>query len=196
VARIHTYGQTIHSLVERKNYRGAFMPGFVPFAGRGDADGVGLLYIDHCVGNVELGAMNKWVKYYADVLGFSQLISFDDKTISTEYSALMSKVVANGNGRIKFPLNEPAKGKKKSQIGRRSSTRSSSARERRVSAPETSRHCSRRWSANRRCAGISRSCPSITPSVRFPVSATSRSENRTAASTRRSWSATKDLPGR
>src|SRR5437868_5453275 len=77
---------------------------------------VRLLYIDHCVGNVELGAMNKWVKYYADVLGFSQLISFDDKTISTEYSALMSKVVANGNGRIKFPLNEPAKGKKKSQI--------------------------------------------------------------------------------
>jgi 4-hydroxyphenylpyruvate dioxygenase len=92
------------------------MPGFVPFAGRGDANGVGLKYIDHCVGNVELGAMNKWVKYYADVLGFSQLISFDDKAISTEYSALMSKVVANGNGRIKFPLNEPAKGKKKSQI--------------------------------------------------------------------------------
>ena len=116
VAGIHTYGETIHSIVERRNYKGLFMPGFVPFAGRGDADGVGLLYIDHCVGNVELGAMNKWVKYYADVLGFTQLISFDDKTISTEYSALMSKVVANGNGRIKFPLNEPAKGKKKSQI--------------------------------------------------------------------------------
>ena len=78
--------------------------------------GVGLKYIDHCVGNVELGAMNKWVKYYADVMGFTQLISFDDKMISTEYSALMSKVVANGNGRIKFPLNEPAQGKKKSQI--------------------------------------------------------------------------------
>jgi 4-hydroxyphenylpyruvate dioxygenase len=116
IAGIRTYGETIHSLVERKNYKGQFMPGFVPFAGRGDANGVGLKYIDHCVGNVELGAMNKWVKYYADVLGFSQLISFDDKAISTEYSALMSKVVANGNGRIKFPLNEPAKGKKKSQI--------------------------------------------------------------------------------
>jgi 4-hydroxyphenylpyruvate dioxygenase len=116
IAGIHTYGETIHSLVERKGYKGPFMPGFVPFAGRGDAKGVGLKYIDHCVGNVELGAMNKWVKYYADVLGFSQLISFDDKAISTEYSALMSKVMANGNGRIKFPLNEPAKGKKKSQI--------------------------------------------------------------------------------
>jgi len=116
IAAIHTYGETIHSLVERKNYKGQFMPGFVPFAGKGEAQGVGLKYIDHCVGNVELGAMNKWVKYYADVLGFSQLISFDDKAISTEYSALMSKVVANGNGRIKFPLNEPAKGKKKSQI--------------------------------------------------------------------------------
>ncbi|HKR09016.1 MAG TPA: 4-hydroxyphenylpyruvate dioxygenase [Gemmatimonadaceae bacterium] len=116
IAGIRTYGETIHSLVERKNYKGIFMPGFVPFAGRGDSDGVGLKYVDHCVGNVELGAMNKWVKYYADILGFKQLISFDDKTISTEYSALMSKVVANGNGRIKFPLNEPAKGKKKSQI--------------------------------------------------------------------------------
>ncbi len=116
IAAICTYGETIHSLVERRNYTGPFMPGFVPFAGRGDSPGVGLKYIDHCVGNVELGAMNKWVKYYADVLGFSQLISFDDKAISTEYSALMSKVMANGNGRIKFPLNEPAKGKKKSQI--------------------------------------------------------------------------------
>ena len=116
IAGIHTYGETIHSLVERKNYKGPFMPGFVPFPGRGEGKSVGLKHIDHCVGNVELGAMNKWVKYYADVLGFSQLISFDDKTISTEYSALMSKVVANGNGRIKFPLNEPAKGKKKSQI--------------------------------------------------------------------------------
>jgi len=116
IAGIRTYGETIHSLVERKSYQGLFMPGFVPFGTRGDAQGVGLKYIDHCVGNVELGAMNKWVKYYGDVLGFSQLISFDDKAISTEYSALMSKVVANGNGRIKFPLNEPAKGKKKSQI--------------------------------------------------------------------------------
>jgi 4-hydroxyphenylpyruvate dioxygenase len=116
IAGIHTYGETIHSLVERRNYKGRFMPGFVPYSGRGEGKSVGLKYIDHCVGNVELGAMNKWVKYYADVLGFSQLISFDDKTISTEYSALMSKVVANGNGRIKFPLNEPAQGKKKSQI--------------------------------------------------------------------------------
>jgi 4-hydroxyphenylpyruvate dioxygenase len=116
IAGIHTYGETIHTLVERRNYKGRFMPGFVPYGGRGEGKSVGLKYIDHCVGNVELGAMNKWVKYYADVLGFSQLISFDDKTISTEYSALMSKVVANGNGRIKFPLNEPAKGKKKSQI--------------------------------------------------------------------------------
>jgi 4-hydroxyphenylpyruvate dioxygenase len=116
IAAIHTYGETIHSLVERRNYKGRFMPGFVPYSGRGQGKSVGLKYIDHCVGNVELGAMNKWVKYYADVLGFSQLISFDDKTISTEYSALMSKVVANGNGRIKFPLNEPAQGKKKSQI--------------------------------------------------------------------------------
>ena len=115
-AGIKTYGETIHSLVERKNYNGLFMPGFVPYGGSGEAKPVGLKYIDHCVGNVELGAMNKWVKYYADVMGFTQLISFDDKTISTEYSALMSKVVANGNGRIKFPLNEPAKGKKKSQI--------------------------------------------------------------------------------
>ena len=116
IAGIKTYGETIHSLVERRNYRGLYMPGFVAFAGAGEGRPVGLKYIDHCVGNVELGAMNKWVKYYADVMGFSQLISFDDKTISTEYSALMSKVVANGNGRIKFPLNEPAKGKKKSQI--------------------------------------------------------------------------------
>ena len=116
IAGIKTYGETIHSLVERKNYKGLFMPGFVPYQGVGEANPVGLKYIDHCVGNVELGAMNKWVKYYADVMGFTQLISFDDKMISTEYSALMSKVVANGNGRIKFPLNEPAKGKKKSQI--------------------------------------------------------------------------------
>ncbi len=116
IAAIHTYGQTIHSLVERKNYRGAFMPGFQRIDSPYKPSPVGLKYVDHCVGNVELGAMNKWVKYYGDVLGFSQLISFDDKAISTEYSALMSKVVSNGNGRIKFPLNEPAQGKKKSQI--------------------------------------------------------------------------------
>jgi 4-hydroxyphenylpyruvate dioxygenase len=116
VAGIHTYGETIHSLVERRNYKGPFMPGFVPFAAGGDADGVGLQYVDHCVGNVELGAMNLWVSFYQDVMGFRNLISFDDKDISTEYSSLMSKVVASGNDRIKFPINEPAQGRKKSQI--------------------------------------------------------------------------------
>jgi len=116
IAAIQTYGETIHSLVERKNYRGLFMPGFVAKESVYKPSPVGLKYVDHCVGNVELGAMNKWVRFYADVLGFSQIISFDDKAISTEYSALMSKVMANGNGRIKFPINEPAEGKKKSQI--------------------------------------------------------------------------------
>jgi 4-hydroxyphenylpyruvate dioxygenase len=116
IAGIHTYGDTVHSLVERRNYRGAFMPGFRRLEPRYAPPGVGLKYIDHCVGNVELGAMNRWVEFYQHVLGFYNLISFDDKAISTEYSALMSKVVANGNGRIKFPLNEPAQGKKKSQI--------------------------------------------------------------------------------
>jgi 4-hydroxyphenylpyruvate dioxygenase len=115
-AGIRTYGDTVHSLVERGNYRGAFMPGFVRPETRYNPPSVGLRYVDHCVGNVELGAMNRWVQYYERVLGFYNLISFDDKTISTEYSALMSKVVANGNGRIKFPLNEPAEGRKKSQI--------------------------------------------------------------------------------
>src|SRR6476646_3990690 len=104
IAGIHTYGETIHSLVERRNYRGPFMPGFVRLESRYDPAPVGLRYVDHCVGNVELGAMNRWVQYYEQVLGFYNLISFDDKTISTEYSALMSKVVSNGNGRIKFPL--------------------------------------------------------------------------------------------
>ena len=116
IAAIHLYGDTIHSLVERKDYNGLFMPGFVPFHSPVEVKPVGLKYIDHCVGNVELGAMNKWVKFYEHVLGFVNILSFDDKAISTEYSALMSKVMANGNGRIKFPLNEPAKGKKKSQI--------------------------------------------------------------------------------
>jgi 4-hydroxyphenylpyruvate dioxygenase len=116
IAGIRTYGETIHSLVERRNYRGAFLPGFVRTESRYNPPAVGLRYVDHCVGNVELGAMNRWVKYYEQVLGFYNLISFDDKTISTEYSALMSKVVSNGNGRIKFPLNEPAEGRKKSQI--------------------------------------------------------------------------------
>jgi 4-hydroxyphenylpyruvate dioxygenase len=116
LAGIHTYGDTIHSLVERRNYRGAFLPGFQPAESRYNPPPVGLLHVDHCVGNVELGRMNTWVKFYEDVMGFRNLISFDDKDISTEYSSLMSKVVANGNERIKFPINEPAKGKKKSQI--------------------------------------------------------------------------------
>jgi 4-hydroxyphenylpyruvate dioxygenase len=116
IAAIHLYGDTIHSLVERKDYKGLFMPGFVPFHSPVEVKPVGLKYVDHCVGNVELGAMNTWVNFYEHVLGFVNILSFDDKTISTEYSALMSKVMSNGNGRIKFPINEPAAGKKKSQI--------------------------------------------------------------------------------
>jgi 4-hydroxyphenylpyruvate dioxygenase len=116
IAAIHAYGDTIHSLVERQNYRGLFMPGFVAASSPFEPAPVGLKYVDHCVGNVELGKMNEWVKFYEHVLGFTNILTFDDKTISTEYSALMSKVMANGNGRIKFPINEPAEGKKKSQI--------------------------------------------------------------------------------
>ena len=116
IAAIHTYGDTIHSIVERKNYRGLFMPGFVPMESPYKPKSTGLKYVDHCVGNVELGKMNEWVSFYEHVLGFTNILSFDDKTITTEYSALMSKVMANGNGRIKFPINEPAQGKKKSQI--------------------------------------------------------------------------------
>ncbi|MBX3132633.1 MAG: 4-hydroxyphenylpyruvate dioxygenase [Gemmatimonadaceae bacterium] len=116
IAGIRTYGDTIHSIVERKNYKGLFMPGFVAADSPFQPEPVGLKYVDHCVGNVELGKMNHWVEFYSTVLGFFNLLSFDDKTISTEYSALMSKVMSNGNGRIKFPINEPAQGKKKSQI--------------------------------------------------------------------------------
>jgi len=116
IAAIHTYGDTIHSIVERKNYNGLFMPGFVKAESPFKPTSTGLKYVDHCVGNVELGRMNYWVKFYEDVLGFTNILSFDDKTINTEYSALMSKVMSNGNGRIKFPINEPAEGKKKSQI--------------------------------------------------------------------------------
>lgn len=116
VAAIHTYGDTIHSLVERTGYRGAFLPGFVPVEDRNPLEPVGIRYIDHCVGNVELGAMDRWVDFYGEVMGFRNLISFDDTDISTEYSSLMSKVVASGNERIKFPINEPAMGRKKSQI--------------------------------------------------------------------------------
>jgi 4-hydroxyphenylpyruvate dioxygenase len=113
---IHTYGDTVHIFVERKNYNGAFLPGYRAWNTLYNPEPVGLLYVDHMVGNVELGAMNKWVKWYEDVLGFKQILSFDDKDISTEYTALMSKVMSNGNGRIKFPINEPAAGLKKSQI--------------------------------------------------------------------------------
>jgi 4-hydroxyphenylpyruvate dioxygenase len=116
VASFKIYGETLHSLVERKNYRGLFMPGFVAVEPHFAPADVGLKYVDHCVGNVELGKMNEWVEFYAHVMGFRNLLTFDDKTISTEYSSLMSKVMANGNDRIKFPINEPAKGKKKSQI--------------------------------------------------------------------------------
>lgn len=116
VAAIGTYGDTIHSLVERRNYRGVFLPGFVAVTPHYQPDDVGLKYVDHCVGNVELGQMNRWVDYYADVMGFRNLITFDDSDISTEYSSLMSKVMSNGNDKIKFPINEPASGKKKSQI--------------------------------------------------------------------------------
>ena len=116
LASIKTYGDTVHTFVERKNYHGVFMPGFQPVESIYNPTSVGLLYVDHCVGNVELGKMNEWVKFYEDVMGFKLLLTFDDKDISTEYSALMSKVVSNGSGYIKFPINEPAEGKKKSQI--------------------------------------------------------------------------------
>jgi 4-hydroxyphenylpyruvate dioxygenase len=116
VAAFRIYGETIHSLVERRNYRGLFMPGYRAVSPHFNPPDVGLKYVDHCVGNVELGKMNHWVEFYAHVMGFRNLLTFDDKTISTEYSSLMSKVMANGNDRIKFPINEPAQGKKKSQI--------------------------------------------------------------------------------
>ncbi|SDD24002.1 4-hydroxyphenylpyruvate dioxygenase [Algoriphagus faecimaris] len=116
IASIRTYGETIHTFVERKNYKGVFLPGFKPRKSTYQSTSIGLKYIDHCVGNVELGEMNRWVQFYENVMGFKLLITFDDKDISTEYSALMSKVVSNGNGYIKFPINEPAEGKKKSQI--------------------------------------------------------------------------------
>lgn len=116
ISSIKTYGEIVHTFVERKNYNGCFLPGYQPRKSTLQVAPIGLKYIDHCVGNVELGAMNKWVKFYEDVMGFKLLITFDDKDISTEYSSLMSKVVSNGNGYIKFPINEPASGKKKSQI--------------------------------------------------------------------------------
>ena len=115
-AAIKTYGDTIHIFVERKDYKGIFLPHFQAWNPTYQPDSVGLKYIDHCVGNVGWNEMNRWTDFYANVMGFKQLVSFDDKDISTEYTALMSKVMSNGNGKIKFPINEPAEGKKKSQI--------------------------------------------------------------------------------
>jgi 4-hydroxyphenylpyruvate dioxygenase len=115
-AGIHTYGETIHMFIERKNYKGTFLPGYQKWESDYNPSSIGLKYIDHMVGNVGWGEMNQWVKWYEDVMGFENFLSFDDKQIHTEYSALMSKVMSNGNGRIKFPINEPAEGKKKSQI--------------------------------------------------------------------------------
>lgn len=113
---IHTYGETVHIFVERKNYNGTFLPGFKKWESHYNPSEVGLKFIDHMVGNVDWGQMNTWVDFYAKVMGFAQIVTFDDKDISTEYTALMSKVMSNGNGRIKFPINEPAEGRKKSQI--------------------------------------------------------------------------------
>ncbi len=115
-AGIYTYGETVHMFVERKNYNGAFLPRFKEWNSDYNPTSVGLKYIDHMVGNVGWGQMNRWVKWYEDVMGFENFLSFDDKQIHTEYSALMSKVMSNGNGRIKFPINEPAKAAKRSQI--------------------------------------------------------------------------------
>lgn len=113
---IHTYGETVHIFVERKDYSGPFLPGYRAWNPEYRPSEVGLKFIDHMVGNVGWNEMNKWCEFYAKVMGFAQLVSFDDKDISTEYTALMSKVMSNGNGRIKFPINEPAEGRKKSQI--------------------------------------------------------------------------------
>lgn len=113
---IHTYGEVVHIFVERKDYSGPFMPGFVEWKSAYNPTETGLLYVDHCVGNVGWNQMNPWVKFYEEVMGFRNILSFDDKDISTEYSALMSKVMSNGNGYVKFPINEPAEGKKKSQV--------------------------------------------------------------------------------
>ena len=113
---IHTYGETIHLFVERNNYNGVFLPGYIKWDSNYNPESIGLKYIDHIVGNVGWNKMNVWSKFYEEVLGFSQIISFDDKDISTEYTALMSKVMSSGNGRVKFPINEPAEGLNKSQI--------------------------------------------------------------------------------
>jgi 4-hydroxyphenylpyruvate dioxygenase len=115
-AGIYTYGETVHMFVERKNYTGTFLPGYVEWKSDYNPTPVGLKYVDHMVGNVGWNQMNVWVKWYEEVMGFVNFLSFDDKQIHTEYSALMSKVMSNGNGRIKFPINEPARGNKRSQI--------------------------------------------------------------------------------
>jgi 4-hydroxyphenylpyruvate dioxygenase len=116
ISGIYTYGETVHLFVERKNYNGVFMPGFTPWETNYNPPETGLLYVDHCVGNVGWNQMDPWVKFYEEVMGFKNILTFDDKDISTEYSALMSKVMSNGNGFVKFPINEPAEGKKKSQV--------------------------------------------------------------------------------
>jgi len=113
---IHTYGDTVHLFIERSNYNGIFMPGFVKWESAYNPSETGLLYVDHCVGNVGWNQMNPWVKFYEEVMGFKNILTFDDNDISTEYSALMSKVMSNGNGFVKFPINEPAEAKKKSQV--------------------------------------------------------------------------------
>jgi 4-hydroxyphenylpyruvate dioxygenase len=113
---IHTYGDTVHLFIERKNYTGVFMPGYRKWESQYNPTDTGLLYVDHCVGNVGWNQMNPWVKFYEEVMGFRNILTFDDNDISTEYSALMSKVMSNGNGFVKFPINEPAEGKKKSQV--------------------------------------------------------------------------------
>lgn len=113
---IYTYGETVHLFVERKNYNGVFLPGYKKWESNYNPTSTGLLYVDHCVGNVGWNRMNPTIKWYEDVMGFVNILSFDDKQINTEYSALMSKVMSNGNGFVKFPINEPAEGKKKSQI--------------------------------------------------------------------------------
>jgi 4-hydroxyphenylpyruvate dioxygenase len=113
---IHTYGEVVHLFIEREDYSGVFMPGFEKWESDYRPSETGLEYVDHCVGNVGWNQMNPWVKFYEDVMGFKNILTFDDKDISTEYSALMSKVMSNGNGFVKFPINEPAEGKKKSQV--------------------------------------------------------------------------------
>jgi 4-hydroxyphenylpyruvate dioxygenase len=116
VSGIHTYGDTVHLFIERHRYQGVFMPGYREWKSDYNPTSTGLLYVDHCVGNVGWNQMDKWVRFYEEVMGFRNILTFDDKDISTEYSALMSKVMSNGNGYVKFPINEPAEGKKKSQV--------------------------------------------------------------------------------